>query len=32
VASAQGLRRGEPDDALAAATILRQYLDEQKDT
>ena len=31
VASAQGLRRGEPDDALAAATILRQYLDEQKD-
>ncbi len=30
VASREGLRPGEPDDALAAATILRQYLDEQR--
>jgi putative Holliday junction resolvase len=28
--SREGLRPGEPDDALAAATILRQYLDEQR--
>lgn len=30
VASDEGARPGEPDDALAAATILRQYLDEQR--
>jgi len=30
VVSREGLRPGEPDDALAAATILRQYLDEQR--
>ncbi len=30
VASDEGPRPGEPDDALAAATILRQYLDEQR--
>jgi putative Holliday junction resolvase len=30
VVSREGLRPGEPDDAMAAATILRQYLDEQR--
>jgi len=30
VASREGLRAGEPDDAQAAATILRQYLDQER--
>ena len=30
VDSREGLRAGEPDDAQAAATILRQYLDERR--
>lgn len=32
VDSREGLKAGEPDDAAAASTILRQYLDERRQT